>query len=69
MLPTPEDIRLNLDNVFLALQDMVQVELIRTRWKEIKTLSGLQSASGTKKLLIPGSSPIPHPALHLANTT
>ncbi len=38
MLPSPEDIRLSLDKLFLALQDMVQVELIRTRWKEIKAL-------------------------------
>jgi len=38
VLTTPELIRLNLDRVFLALEDMVQVELIRTRWKEIKSL-------------------------------
>jgi len=45
MLTTPELIRLNLDRVFLALEDMVQVELIRNRWKEIKTLSEFQIAS------------------------
>ncbi|OGC68608.1 hypothetical protein A2415_01190 [candidate division WWE3 bacterium RIFOXYC1_FULL_39_7] len=38
-LTTPELIRLNLDKLFLALEDMVQVELIRNRWKEIKIIS------------------------------
>ncbi|OGM25661.1 hypothetical protein A3D00_02285 [Candidatus Woesebacteria bacterium RIFCSPHIGHO2_02_FULL_38_9] len=39
MLTTPKLIRLNLERLFLALEDMVQVELIRNRWKEIKVLN------------------------------
>jgi hypothetical protein len=38
MLPSPELLRLSLDKVFLALQDMVQVELIRTMYEEIRKL-------------------------------
>lgn len=68
-LTTPKLIRLNLDKLFLALENTVQVKLIRTRWREIKTVSGFQSASCTKKLPNSGSTPILLPTHRLTNTT
>ena len=43
MLPSSESIIAALDKIFLALQDTVQMESVRSKWQEIKKLQVNQS--------------------------
>ena len=42
-LPSSEIIIAALDKIFLALQDTVQMEAVRSKWEEIKKLQDSQS--------------------------
>ena len=49
-LPSSEGIIAAVDKIFLAFQDVVQMESIRSKWEETKKLSGQMTPSPIQAL-------------------